>query len=138
MGWNRPFWKPLTPGTYYYVIELNDADLPIRRKPATWPSSDEGGHDHAIPSSAFSTVLGALGALSTVDAQQQLPLRTNWQFNYFQENPAFAGFTDCMELKAGFRQQWAGFDGAPSTAFANLQGRSAGRPAATSTVSVAA
>ena len=44
-----------------------------------------------------------------VDAQQ-LPLRTNWQFNYFQENPAFAGFTDCLELKAGFRQQWAGFD----------------------------
>ena len=66
-------------------------------------------------------VLGALGALSTVDAQQ-LPLRTNWQFNYFQENPAFAGFSDCMELKAGYRQQWAGFDGAPSTAFANLQG----------------
>ena len=53
-------------------------------------------------------VLGALGALSTVDAQQ-LPLRTNWQFNYFQENPAFAGFSDCMELKAGYRQQWAGF-----------------------------
>ncbi len=53
---------------------------------------------------------------------QQLPLRTNWQFNYFQENPAFAGFSDCLELKAGFRQQWAGFDGAPQTAFANLQG----------------
>jgi len=58
-----------------------------------------------------------------------LPLRTNWQFNYFQENPAFAGFSDCLELKAGFRQQWAGFDGAPQTTFANLQGelgRSAG------------
>ena len=53
---------------------------------------------------------------------QQLPIRTNWQFNYFQENPAFAGFSDCLELKAGFRQQWAGFDGAPQTAFANLQG----------------
>ena len=69
-----------------------------------------------------------LSATLTASAQQ-LPLRTNWQFNYFQENPAFAGFTDCLELKAGFRQQWAGFDGAPQTAFANLQGeigRSAG------------
>lgn len=68
-----------------------------------------------------SLIATALGALSTVEAQQ-LPLRTNWQFNYFQENPAFAGFSDCMELKAGYRQQWAGFDGAPATAFANLQG----------------
>ena len=72
-------------------------------------------------------VLFAVGA-GTLRAQQ-LPLRTNWQFNYFQENPAFAGFSDCLELKAGFRQQWAGFDGAPQTTFANLQGelgRSAG------------
>lgn len=70
----------------------------------------------------------SIGALlltvgSTLQVQaQQLPLRSNWQFNYFQENPAFAGFTDCLELKAGFRQQWAGFDGAPQTAFANVQG----------------
>ncbi len=63
-------------------------------------------------------LLLALGQLEA----QQLPIRTNWQFNYFQENPAFAGFSDCLELKAGFRQQWAGFDGAPQTAFANLQG----------------
>ena len=46
------------------------------------------------------------GTTGTV-AAQQLPTRTNWQFNYFQENPAFAGFTDCLELKAGYRQQWA-------------------------------
>ena len=68
----------------------------------------------------LAAVLGLLMAfLGTTDAQQ-LPLRTNWQFNYFQENPAFAGFSDCLELKAGYRQQWAGFDGAPQTAFANL------------------
>jgi len=72
-------------------------------------------------------VLALLGAADMT--AQQLPIRTNWQFNYFQENPAFAGFSDCLELKAGIRQQWAGFDGAPQTAFANLQGelgRSAG------------
>ena len=71
----------------------------------------------------------ALMASALTAGAQQLPIRTNWQFNYFQENPAFAGFTDCLELKAGFRQQWAGFDGAPQTAYANLQGeigRSAG------------
>ena len=56
----------------------------------------------------FAAVLGLVTAiLGTTDAQQ-LPLRTNWQFNYFQENPAFAGFSDCLELKAGYRQQWAG------------------------------
>ena len=76
----------------------------------------------------LAAVLGLLTAfLGTTDAQQ-LPLRTNWQFNYFQENPAFAGFSDCLELKAGYRQQWAGFDGAPQTAFANLQGEIARSP----------
>ena len=74
---------------------------------------------------SLSISIGALlltvGSALQVQAQQ-LPLRSNWQFNYFQENPAFAGFTDCLELKAGFRQQWAGFDGAPQTAFANVQG----------------
>ena len=73
---------------------------------------------------SLSISIGALlltvGSALQVQAQQ-LPLRSNWQFNYFQENPAFAGFTDCLELKAGFRQQWAGFDGAPQTAFANVQ-----------------
>ena len=77
---------------------------------------------------SLAAVLGLLTAfLGTTDAQQ-LPLRTNWQFNYFQENPAFAGFSDCLELKAGYRQQWAGFDGAPQTAFANLQGEIARSP----------
>ena len=78
-----------------------------------------------FPAAVLLLVLYQAGSVQA----QQLPLRTNWQFNYFQENPAFAGFTDCLELKAGFRQQWAGFDGAPMTAFANLQGelgRSAG------------
>ena len=78
-----------------------------------------------FPAAVLLLVLCQAGSVQA----QQLPLRTNWQFNYFQENPAFAGFTDCLELKAGFRQQWAGFDGAPMTAFANLQGelgRSAG------------
>ena len=81
----------------------------------------------------LSFLLAGMAVLFAVGAgplrAQQLPLRTNWQFNYFQENPAFAGFSDCLELKAGFRQQWAGFDGAPQTTFANLQGelgRSAG------------
>ena len=77
----------------------------------------------------FVVVAGILAASFSTALGQQLPIRTNWQFNYFQENPAFAGFSDCLELKAGYRQQWAGFEGAPQTSFANLQGeiaRSAG------------
>lgn len=70
-----------------------------------------------------SLLVFAFAALSAALSAQQLPLRTNWQFNYFQDNPAFAGFTDCLEFKAGYRQQWVGFDeGAPTTAFANIQG----------------
>ena len=83
------------------------------------------GFQFFLPLALCAVLAGTTGTV----AAQQLPTRTNWQFNYFQENPAFAGFSDCLELKAGYRQQWAGFDGAPQTAFANLQGeigRSAG------------
>ena len=67
-----------------------------------------------LPYRSIGLLVPLLLAVGQLEAQQ-LPLRTNWQFNYFQENPAFAGFSDCLELKAGFRQQWAGFDGAPQT-----------------------
>jgi len=53
---------------------------------------------------------------------QQLPVRSNWMFNYFQENPAVAGAGDCLELKVGYRQMWAGLEGAPTTSFMNING----------------
>ncbi|MTI31099.1 PorP/SprF family type IX secretion system membrane protein [Xanthovirga aplysinae] len=44
---------------------------------------------------------------------------------YFQNmeifNPAFTGFSNSLELKAGYRKQWAAFDGAPETLFLSFQ-----------------
>ena len=46
---------------------------------------------------------------------QQLPQLNQFQMNGFMINPAFAGIEDVTDIKTGFRQQWAGFDGAPMT-----------------------
>jgi len=43
---------------------------------------------------------------------------------YFQNlpafSPAFTGANDYLDIRTGFRKQWAGFDGAPSTAFLSV------------------
>ena len=43
---------------------------------------------------------------------------------YFQNlpafSPAFTGANDFLDIRTGFRKQWAGFDGAPSTGFLSL------------------
>lgn len=43
---------------------------------------------------------------------------------YFQNlpafSPAFTGANDYLDIRTGFRKQWAGFDGAPSTGFLSL------------------
>jgi len=54
---------------------------------------------------------------------QQLPQYSFFTYNYINYNPAVTGFTPCLELRAGFRQQWLGFTGAPRTAFALAHGR---------------
>ena len=83
----------------------------------------------------FAAVVGLLTAfLGTTDAQQ-LPLRTNWQFNYFQENPAFAGFSDCLELKANNGPVSTALPKRPSP---TCRARSPALPEATSTGSGAA
>jgi type IX secretion system PorP/SprF family membrane protein len=67
--------------------------------------------------------IAALAACSiTTSSAQQMPVRSNWIFNYFQENPAVAGIAECLELKAGYRQMWVGLEGAPTTSFANING----------------
>jgi type IX secretion system PorP/SprF family membrane protein len=54
---------------------------------------------------------------------QQLPQYTYFTYNYMNYNPAVTGFTECLELKFGYRRQWQGFEGAPRTGFANVHGR---------------
>jgi type IX secretion system PorP/SprF family membrane protein len=47
---------------------------------------------------------------------QQVSQYTQWSFNHFAINPAMAGLKNCVDLRAGYRLQWAGFEGAPKTA----------------------
>lgn len=54
---------------------------------------------------------------------QQLPHFSYFTYNYINYNPAVTGFTPCLEMRVGYRQQWTGFDGAPRTAFALAHGK---------------
>ena len=51
---------------------------------------------------------------------QQTPQYTHYIFNHFAINPAIAGSRECMDIKLGYRSQWRGFDGAPTTAIATI------------------
>jgi len=53
---------------------------------------------------------------------QQVAQYTQYVFNHFSVNPAVAGSKDCMEARLGYRTQWVGFDDAPKTSWASLQG----------------
>ncbi|GGK63522.1 type IX secretion system membrane protein PorP/SprF [Rufibacter glacialis] len=58
----------------------------------------------------FFFLLGATAAVA-----QQKALSSQYMTNYFLLNPAVAGFEKTMNFKAGFRNQWVGFEGAPTT-----------------------
>ncbi len=51
----------------------------------------------------------------TTGLGQQDPLSTQYLNNYFLINPAYAGFTKDLNCSAGYRMQWAGFNGSPVT-----------------------
>ena len=53
---------------------------------------------------------------------QQQYVFTNFMMNDFYFNPAIAGSKDVHYANIGFRKQWAGFDGAPLTLYANYYG----------------
>lgn len=50
---------------------------------------------------------------------QQAPQYSQYSFNNFGYNPAFAGTSKCLDFKAGTRLQWVGFDNAPRSSFAS-------------------
>jgi type IX secretion system PorP/SprF family membrane protein len=54
---------------------------------------------------------------------QQLPVRSTYLMTPFQDHVASAGNKPCLDMRMGFRNQWVGFEGAPSYSFASLSGR---------------
>jgi type IX secretion system PorP/SprF family membrane protein len=52
---------------------------------------------------------------SLLGAAQQTPLFSQYISNYYLLNPAMAGSEEDIMLKAGYRLQWVGFEGAPAT-----------------------
>ncbi len=62
----------------------------------------------------LATTLFCLTVLSEADAQQ-LFRRTQYVFNPYLVNPAVAGTKTYSPVMASYRQQWAGFSGAPTT-----------------------
>ncbi len=53
---------------------------------------------------------------------QQLPIYTYYNFNLLGINPATAGSQACLDLRLGLREQWAGLEGAPQTAYMGAHG----------------
>src|SRR5690554_3159577 len=51
---------------------------------------------------------------ATVYAQQR-PQYTQYMINPYVLNPAVAGIEDYIDIRAGYRNQWVGFSGAPRT-----------------------
>ncbi len=76
------------------------------------------------------TLLLALLLLVAHVRAQQIAQYTQYVFNQFSVNPAVAGSKDCLDVRLGFRKQWVGFPGAPTTGWASLHGsiRAKGKP----------
>ena len=53
---------------------------------------------------------------------QQTPQYSHYLFNQFQINPAVAGTKQCLDMRFGYRTQWVGFEGAPRTGLASING----------------
>ena len=68
-----------------------------------------------IPFIVFSLTVGIV-CNNSITAQQEAQF-SNFVANAIFYNPAVVGGKDCLELKSGYRNQWIGIDGAPSTTF---------------------
>lgn len=63
---------------------------------------------------------GFLMAFAAEASAQQQPLYSQYIFNLFAVNPAYAGARDALSANAGYRTQWVGFEGAPVTGSFNV------------------
>jgi type IX secretion system PorP/SprF family membrane protein len=66
----------------------------------------------------FTLLWVILSGCTFVNAQQD-PLYAQYINNPFVLNPAYAGFTNNLNTSISYRQQWAGFEGSPTTVNAN-------------------
>lgn len=51
---------------------------------------------------------------------QQLPLYSQYMFNTFEINPAYAGAKEAVQISSMFRKQWTGFKSAPQSTFLSV------------------
>lgn len=70
----------------------------------------------------FIISLVTLGLSGTLTAQQESQF-TQFYLNPYIFNPAASGMTSLIDVNLGFRQQWAGFSGAPRTIFGTVHSR---------------
>ncbi|MFN2430630.1 MAG: type IX secretion system membrane protein PorP/SprF [Cryomorphaceae bacterium] len=68
-------------------------------------------------------LIALLSFLSSQLLAQQNAQYTNFLFNSFAINPANAGLKECLDARAGFRTQWVGFEGNPTTVSVNAHQR---------------
>ncbi|AKD03543.1 type IX secretion system membrane protein PorP/SprF [Pontibacter korlensis] len=59
--------------------------------------------------------------ISSVAVAQQKALYSQYMTNYYLLNPAVAGVDKDWNIKAGYRNQWTGFEGAPKTYYLSAE-----------------
>ena len=70
----------------------------------------------------LSCLVGMILSLSLSNSlfAQQLPLYSEYMFNTFEINPAYAGARDAIQITSMFRKQWTGFKTAPQSTFLSV------------------
>ncbi|GEO06569.1 membrane protein [Adhaeribacter aerolatus] len=68
------------------------------------------------------SILLFFSLLATVAVAQQKALYSQYMSNYYLLNPAVAGYSKNLNFKMGYRNQWVGFEGAPSTIYLSGEG----------------
>lgn len=63
-------------------------------------------------------VLSLVGGYQAI--AQQRPQYTQYIFNNYLLNPALSGIENYIDVKAGYRNQWTGLDGAPVTSYISV------------------
>lgn len=63
-----------------------------------------------------------MNVLLLTAAAQQKPYYTQYILNNYLINPAIAGIESYIDVKASYRNQWSGIDGAPVSTYLSIQG----------------
>ncbi len=68
----------------------------------------------------FAMGLVIIASLASGSSAQQLPLYSEYMFNTFEINPAYAGGRESIQITSMFRKQWTGFKSAPQSTFLSI------------------